>query len=113
MHKLTLYKNNDPAQPQTFEGRTLESTMYKLKQWMDANQGKRSTDAFGVDGLTIFPHPFFEDDEMVFRWDETYEEWRLEFGPHPDDADTWAKDHFDSARDEFLEAVKMFGDWDW
>lgn len=112
MHELVIYKNNDPVQPLEFRGRSKESCLGQLKKWMNANQGKRPTDPFGVDGLTIFPHRH-NDTEIVFCWDECYEEWRLEHGDDPDDFDAWDKGAFDDARDEFLETVSNFGDWDW
>lgn len=112
MYKLTLYKNHDPDQPLEFTGKSQDSCVYKLRQWMKANKGATSDGPFGVDGLTIFPHEY-NDEEVVFVWCETYSEWRIEYGPDSPDADTWAQDHFDSARDEFLEAVKTFGDWEW
>lgn len=105
MYKLRVYKNRDKTQPLVLTGNTSENAEYKLRQWMHANrQGS-------TDGLTIFPHPF-NDEEYAFVWCETYEEWRIEMGPDPDDADCYNDDEFDAAVDEFMNYVTCWGEWE-
>jgi hypothetical protein len=104
MYRLRVYKNRDKTQPLEFVGRNQAAAEYKMRQWLHANRNG------GTDGLTIFPHPF-NDEEYAFVWCETYEEWRIEMGPHPDDADCYNEDEFEQAVDEWMEYVKTWGEW--
>lgn len=113
MEHLTIYKNRDESQPQTFSGRTVKSVLDKFSDWLDKNNGefdsRQGWKAVYADGAFIITgeHPHDGPTGYTLLWDECYDNWQIEHDDgYVEDFDTW-----ESARDNFVDIAKSFGDW--
>lgn len=110
--KVKLYKNLDPKQLQEFTGRSMESTLAKVEQWMTANNGewtkRNGRNPCQVDGL--FFNDYTAASKIALVWDETYHEWVIDFNTDdPDDNMTFEK--WENALEEFLQLLTQYGYW--
>jgi hypothetical protein len=94
--KLTVYKNCDPRQPQSFAAQSEANLKAKLAKWMDDNNGEDRKPC-QVDGLSLNPE---NEDAAVLEYSECYHDWEISQDGEIDSFATWGE-----ARDDFISRI--------